>query len=56
MKRVKIKILAAIIIGVISGIITLSLIIKRIRIEIISLVRSVIVILLISKEKCILYI
>ena len=56
MKRVKIKILAAIIIRIISKIIILNLIIKRIRIEIISLIRNIIIILLILKEKYILYI
>ena len=55
-KRVRIKILIIIIIEVIFKITTLNLIIKRIRIKIISLVRSVIVILLILKEKRILYI
>ena len=47
---------AVIIIRIISIIITLSLIIKRIRIETISLIRSVIIILSILKEKYILYI
>ena len=42
--------------GVIFEIIILNLIIKRIKIEIINLVESVIVILSISKEKYILYI
>ena len=45
-----------IIIRIIFEIIILNLIIKRIRIEIISLIRNVIIILLISKEKYILYI